>query len=48
MTSSLIALVTRLSDEAEAQWLDLLRAALPGETVLSLLWKRLDRDQSDE
>jgi hypothetical protein len=24
MTSSLIALVTRLSDEAEAQWLDLL------------------------
>ncbi len=48
MTSSLIALVTRLSDEAEAQWLDLLRAALPGETVLSLRAMTAEqRDQAD-
>ncbi|MBB94902.1 MAG: glyoxylate/hydroxypyruvate reductase A [Rhodobacteraceae bacterium] len=31
-----IALVTRLSDEAEAEWLTLLRAALPAETIQSL------------
>lgn len=31
-----IALVTRLSDEAEANWLALLRAALPGEIIESL------------
>lgn len=32
----MIALVTRLSDEAEAEWLALLRAELPDETILSL------------
>ncbi len=31
-----IALVTRLSDDAEAQWLTLLRAAMPDETIDSL------------
>jgi len=31
-----IALVTRLSDEAEDNWLGLLRAALPAETIVSL------------
>ena len=31
-----IALVTRLSDAAEANWLSLLRAALPDETIDSL------------
>lgn len=36
MPTPKIALVTRLSDEAEANWLSLLRAALPDETIDSL------------
>lgn len=34
--TSIIALVTRLSDEAETNWLNLLRAAMPDETIESL------------